>query len=350
MTPNRRGISLVEVVVAMTLLVAVSAGTASLFSKLSKTTKNETDTQLTRLNVGRSLGELKKDVYNAALLSPREGLDTAKDGLYSGLVALSSNSSHKKDCQHEADGAGERFSILRYTTLLNNFSPEKTLKGWRDTDTKRPLRVSYHAANTGTQYLFQGSKQNASEVILIDADLTNARRYGVESVKNVVTNKDPFTDRWNFRKRFTYTEVTLSLPKTGSGATQPSIDLSFITNSLLYAAATRVVCVSPQGVLISKDESNGKIKPLLVPDQSFSISRFEVSFFNTKTADRLDSNTFFPFPLASTLADIERRRCLDAVNIRVHIKRNGGPPGPDLAFDETILVNNQHAHRVPSCN
>lgn len=344
------GFSLLELMIAITLLGGATALTGVIFSQMSKQNLRQTNDQITRMTVQRAMGEIRREIYNAAYFNPREGFQRADDALFNGIVAFDGTSTPRPPCRHAVDAEGEKFSIVRYTTLLNGLSSEKTLRKWNDnTAGSTALRISLHPEGTSPRHVFQDGDQNAKEILLIDADLTYARRFLVRAVKKIVTDQDPFDDVAKPGSSFVYNEALLSIPATWSGAPQLPASRFFITNSLVYPTATQILCVDNGGSVVLHNEETGKSRSLLSPDKNFSIKRFEVKYLNTKSGQRMERAAFFSFPYGASNDEIFRRQCLNAVLVSLTVTRHSANENSDTVFDDSILINNLNSHRVPKC-
>ena len=315
--------------------IIIGAG-ASLFVTGFRRTQTTQNDQFGKLEIDRLFGTLEKRIYNATWLTPAEGLDAPGNQVYRGVYGVN-GTDPIRGCQYlkAANGTGDQYSILRYTTILNLFAPEPTLKAWDETTIAgTPIPVTLSLTNTppAPGYVFQSGIKNVSEIVLIDADSTDIHRYSVNSVK---------VDKSRRVLPFDYNAVSVSHAKTVTGKIVTNLNSKFITGSLVLGSETRLLCIDPKGRIIEMTEPNLTTQVLFDPRPFLAtISQFEIRFMSTPNLARLDPTAFIPFP-----SDVPTQSCLNAALISLTLNQ-GNLVKP---FKKVVLINNFNAHRALNC-
>ncbi|MCM2324063.1 MAG: prepilin-type N-terminal cleavage/methylation domain-containing protein [Oligoflexia bacterium] len=345
-----QGFTLTEVLVSSALLGLLVVTSMQLLVKVdseSSVMQRSQQARIELLGVIDSVGAL---LFNAANISPREGLNSDLDRRYKGLTAYDSASA-TPFCKHAAEGGRETFSIVRLTHLKGKIFTEVTLRPWNEaTPASNPLsklRLSFHNHPSYPFQVTDTTPKLERELLLIDGENLASRRYRVTHANHVVTDKDPYSDVAVAGSTFIYTELSVDLPALPNGAAQTPEPLQFISGSTAYAAATSILCVSASdGKLITRDEATGEDRTLYDPAKDkFKITSFAVTYHGTTLASVLQSSLYAAFPTSLTAID-----CVNTARVSLELAPLAGPTSTPIRLQKQVLLNNFNLRRPASCN
>ncbi|OQW51002.1 MAG: hypothetical protein A4S09_10730 [Proteobacteria bacterium SG_bin7] len=347
---NQTGSSILELTIASCLMVILITTIMAAISASSSMISKSLDLQKAKSEIVVTFSGLRKELFNATVLTPEEPLVLPKDGLYRGFAGLHS---HPK-CRYEVDpndSTREKYSILRVTTFLRKTQPEELLKIWNITDTVNDMRISYH---NGPSYMFQPSNIDLiKEVTVLDIDGAYRSRFLVTSaIHKPASDVDPYTLLPVPGVTFpAWTQLYLKTPNNAAGSPVPALNQNFVSHSLVYPSRTRVYCVDTNSnKIIQYDETSDVISTFFDADNyKASISRFEIRYLGTKNTDRFDPGKMFIFPMGVT--DILKRRCINTFNIRLELTQNDpASSGKIYQFNQSGLLKTFNVVRPADCD
>jgi hypothetical protein len=350
---SRRGLTIVELMVAMVILFGVGLGavvyTLTQFNDKSHSYSEE---EIMKADASLTAESVMTDIFNAAYLRPHEGLDEPTDLAYNGISGIDGESDAMADhlgaCDYQGPPDAETFSILRQTALNAILSPEKTLGPWREVDIagqgpEHFLNITLH--NTGpSNFIFFNGSRNINEILILDGDGAYARRYKVLSVtKKINTDVDPYDNQIKPGNQFSYTQLELEMPRTFTAKVQPPTPSTFVTGSIVYGAQTRDLCIGGNGNVIAHDEVSDTYKNLFTSNaQSYVVSRFSFEFLNLKPGVNLSGLTWFSFGAL----DDQWRACQNVARLSLQIAPRN--PHAELINIERVFYLNSTASSRPS--
>ena len=349
--PNKKGFTLLEAVIGSALFIIVMFAVMDLVIISVRDTTTLLSTQGAKEEVELVLTELRRDLFNTALLSPEESLITSGDNGYKGIASFD-NASYHSLCKYEEDpnnSARDLKSILRFTYIWRKKHPEEVLKAWNITDSVNDLRISY---SPGIHHMFKpGNYDGIKELLVIDIDGLVRGRFKISSAP--VHMNSPSIDPYTLLPGTTppyppWTQLQVEMPKMASGSAQTPVDQNFISNSIVYPLKTVTVCVSAtENKIIQIDEADGSVLTLFDGEPfQMDIDRFEVSYLNSVKTARVDSVDFFKFPAS----DPTKRRCINMYRLAVDLKkRKVASGGKDMKFRKMGILNSFNLHRPANC-
>jgi len=343
MTKNK-GRSLLEVLIAIGLTIVITMGIFQLMTRAIKQQSRELKQGMSKLFVKTTLNLLHRELFNSSLISPSEKLNSSTGDFYRGLSGINGASIPVLGCQFETDAEGERYSILRYTKIVDRFKPNTVMRFFKEDDVgtidnNLKLRLSYFPDTESENYVIKGVKPQTKEILLIDADTTDRRRYVIDSVS---------LDSSGFPLAFDNLIVELQMPKRVGGASVEKIaNLSFVTDSIAYGLSTNYLCVNPKGQLVIQNEISEEQRVLLdVANQLKKIERFEITYLGTVDTQRIDFASFIPYPYE--VINFDAQKCFNTVQISV-ILSELNDPSKVMKLRKLILINNFNSNRPAGC-
>lgn len=352
--PTQSGLTLVELLVAMVILFGgVLYSMISFMQKTTTSSQTMTSETQIAIDVETAFEMLNRDIFNATLLKAEEGLDSSTGDDYRGIAAIRGDlpafSSHIGSCRYEyATGtpAEEPYSILRYTTIDSKLLPEKTRFVFNETNISGPasdfIYTFVHPANT--TFLFENGTKNADEVYVQDGDGKFFRRYEVDTVEYFTGNIPPGTNGFDPNTTFHYNKVKLKMPKTFTGNVVAEASHPMITNSVVFGAITKTVCVDSNGHLVYRRQY-GDTNPLVLvnPDSSgYSFRQFSVKFGNLKS--KIHDTDFFVFSEHNDFW----RECTNVVNVSLELESKADT-NKTIKFNRNFFINAQGSQRASVC-
>jgi len=354
------GFTLLEILVAMPIAFMLIWAVISLGTDMARKTGLFGDEMLLRNNFNATMDFLMAEVQSTAALVPSEKLIIAGTTEYPGLIGIDNITNSviaPPECLTASDADGEKFSIVRHTSISRQHAAERVLRSWNELnigDSTKRLRLSHHLNSTGSpQYPFQVEGTTVKlvpEIYLIDADLVAYRRYRPTNLtQHKNTNLDPYddlpkTDASGNPKSFEYTEVDLLMPQDYYKNNHTTSNLNFITGSIAYVANTKRICVNPAKKLVEINEVTGNVKELLDPTPyKFEISRFQVTYYSSSTSSPIDRAAFSAYP-----TDLIQQRCLNFLNFRMDLTSKVNP-AMTLTYERLALIRNFNNRRSAQC-
>lgn len=346
---KQAGSSILEVMIASCLMVILITTIMAAISASSAMLTKSVDGQKAKSELTVVFSGLRKELFNAAVLTPEEPLLALRDGLYRGIAGLQS---HPK-CRFAVDpldNTREKYSILRVTTFLRKSQPEELLKIWNFSDTINDLRVSYHL---GPTFMFQiDSMDLVKEITVLDIDGVYRSRFLVNTaVHHPESNVDPYTMLPVPGSTFpAWTQLFLKMPNSAIGFAVPAIDRNFISHSLVYASRTRVFCIHPtENKIIQYDETNDVESTFFDAEiYQMSISRFEFRYLGTKNTERFDVSNMFVFPLDPM--SLLKRRCINTFSMNLELTKSENGIDKNLQFNQSGVMKSFNVVRPADCD
>lgn len=336
MTLNSRGLGLIEILLSSAIMIMVVLVISSVIAVMFSANIKLTDKEFFRLEMENAMHYFTRRLFNVAVIRPIEVLSSGHT--YRGLAGVT-NEGPASSCSYQLDGQGEKYSVARFSTIGQYMRPEESLEKWSEGDIalSKPLRISYHPDLSEGYHVFQnGDPQNTSEILLIDADSVDIRRYKVASVATVapgVTIPEA------------HLALDLEMPRDFEGNVQLAGSSDFVSKSIIYPLSTRYICVdSNSGDLVETEEGTGNAKTVLSIGnrEPASIERFEMRYLDSQDSERLARGDFFPYPYD----DSSLQHCLTAVLLRLEISTKYRE---SVTLEKVVLINNFNIHRAKSC-
>jgi prepilin-type N-terminal cleavage/methylation domain-containing protein len=361
---GRRGFTIIEVMLAIALSGVVLLGAYYLMSDSVRQNAKADTSNEGWLEAAAAGVQLTAILKNAPRIVPSEDLDVAGDKLYIGIAPLSGAETPA------ACLSGPNFSALRVTSISLKQPSAALLRMYFSdmaggTGPLNELRLTYPADLSVERSMF-GAK-NPAELFLVDADGVNKRRYSVDTVTiHAHTHENPYDplaalDPANF---YNWVGVHLNNPvmATGGIAAAPNPRISFITQSLAYASATSVICVTKPDPAAKLDSTlvefaGAERHPLINLDHlgaadtktHLSVEGFRVSFLASQQTARFDA--LVPF---TDLFTNPQGPCVSAVRFEIDIGvradvRKTTPDSVPVHLARSVLLPNFATGRPVTC-
>ncbi|OFZ25345.1 MAG: hypothetical protein A2381_19285 [Bdellovibrionales bacterium RIFOXYB1_FULL_37_110] len=356
---NKRGFTLVEIVVAMGIFGLITLAVAQISISTTSTFWRNIESQVARSNLHLAINKMETLFVNIAPIqrqnSPIESLDEGELN-YFGVGGLTSNTAtESSQCLYTAkvEGEDEVFSIMRLSSISPKKKSLKTMVPWPDT-LGTPTDLIVNAINSSA-YLFASvitdTPDPTREILIIDSEGLATKRLEVHKVKYIETTVDPYSGSIDDPPvTYKYYQVSVKQPKTFTGKYNQKIDLSFMSNSTIYPVNTQILCVDQNFHLILKDEYTGASKILYhSPKSGFQISKFNIQYANVSTPLSNTPPLYYPFPTGNTLEDQKKRRCINSIKIHAVLQNNSQNKGNPINLEKSIFLYNFYNKQSADC-
>ncbi len=324
---RHRGFTLIELMVSLALFSLISLAAYQGVLTLIKGQNRAVTQASIRMVAETVLAEVRRRVGNTIIIDPPEGLLVPTDNLYRGIAGVPTTTTIAGCAQQAVDASNEKFSVVRFTSFEYKVGPETLLGQWSESEigTPKRLHLTTHPEDNVPQFVFQGPGFTAPELYIIDADKLSLRRYRVavtgpssaplspyDIVEQVNTDVDPNDGVSKPGNSYTYHQVSLQMPLALNGMAQVPQVHNNITGSFAYPVRTFLLCASPEGKIILKEEVTGEERVLMDPTPfNVNLTKLEFRYYGTPPTaaapERLEFSRFHLFPFS----DLNKVSCIN---------------------------------------